>query len=77
MVKRIDWIPELLESLPKTREDAIAEESRHCFPNIECKNGHITCWLVNGGCFFCKRERTKNVLREEGEQVMFHRKKKH
>ena len=59
MVKKINWSAELLATLPTSKDAAIAAGSRHYFPNVECCNGHNTCWIVNKGCFLCAREKTK------------------
>ncbi len=61
-MKKIEWSLDLLQKLPKSKDDALAQGSKYYFDGAFCKESHISPRIVkNGRCFICKREETKKL----------------
>jgi hypothetical protein len=59
-MKRIEFDETLINSLPKSLEEAKRLGSLHYSPSISCQKNHPPVRIVrDDACFFCKRERTK------------------
>lgn len=61
-------------SLPASRAEARAQEARHYFTGVPCKNGHLEVRAaVSGHCMQCDRDRAK-VRLQDPEYRALHRK---
>lgn len=59
-MKRIEFTQDFVSSLPKSREQALANGSKYFYDGLTCKNGHLSVRITNiNRCFICKRNETK------------------
>lgn len=61
-MKKIEWSLDLLQKLPKSKNDALAQGSKYYFDGAFCKESHTSPRIVKSGrCFICNREETKKL----------------
>lgn len=48
-------IPEEFKHLPRTRQDAKAQEAKEYFTGLPCTHGHISPRLTKGSCVACRK----------------------
>ncbi len=52
-----------LRTLPKTRDEAIAEDGRYYFSGSPCRYGHLCPRRHDGKCMECRRRRSRDRQR--------------
>ena len=62
-MRRIEWTKEDLRALPKSKNEAIAEDGRYYFSGRLCKHGHLSPCLLDGKCVECRRQTDRNYHR--------------
>lgn len=68
-MKRIDWSLELLDQLPKSKEEAIEKGFNKFFTGIMCERGHMSPRLLCGRCALCKREDTARTAEKRRRRL--------
>ena len=56
MMRKLEWTMEDLRALPKTRDEAIAEDGRYYFSGSPCRHGHLSPRRLDGHCLECNRK---------------------
>ncbi len=56
MPRKFEWTNEDLRALPKSKDEAIAEDGRYYFSGSPCRNGHLCPRLLGGRCVECRRK---------------------
>ncbi len=54
--RKFEWTHEDLRALPKSKDEAIAEDGRYYFSGSPCRNGHLCPRLLGGRCVECRRK---------------------
>jgi hypothetical protein len=69
-MKKIDFTPEYLSTLPLTVEEAIRNGSKYYYDAFICSEGHKSPKIVKGGrCFLCKRESTRRTAEKRRRRL--------
>jgi hypothetical protein len=55
-MRKFEWTNEDLRSLPKSKDEAIAEGGRYYFSGSLCRHGHLCPRLLDGRCVECRRK---------------------
>jgi len=63
VMRKLEWTKEDLRALPKTRDEAIAEDGRYYFSGSPCKYGHLCPRRHDGKCMECRRRRARDRRR--------------
>jgi group I intron endonuclease len=54
-IRSVD-VPEEFKHLPRTRQEAKAQEAKEYFTGLPCKHGHISPRMTKGSCVACRKE---------------------
>ncbi len=63
VMRKFEWTDEDLRTLPKSKDEAIAEGGRYYFSGRLCRYGHLCPRSLNGYCFECGRKITRDYHR--------------
>ncbi len=63
VMRKLEWTKEDLRALPKTRDEAIAEDGRYYFSGSPCRYGHLCPRRHDGKCMECRRRRSRDRQR--------------
>ena len=63
MPRKFEWTKEDLRALPKSKDEAIAENGRYYFSGKLCKHDHLSPRFLDGRCIECRRKRNRNYHR--------------
>ena len=58
-----------LDTLPRTRKEAQALESKFYFTGGPCRKGHLAAFSLNDGCEECRRERVRTNMAKHRAKV--------
>ena len=73
-MKRKEINKEFLESLPRSKDEAIQQGKRYFLADESCPQGHPAVRIVSGGqCFLCKREKTKQSAERRRRRLGMHK----
>jgi len=71
--RKFEWTKEDLRALPKSKDEAIAEDGRYYFSGRFCRNGHLCPRRLDGKCVECRRrqnrERQRRLAAEQWGQA--------
>jgi len=63
VTRKFEWTNEDLRALPKSKDEAIAEDGRYYFSGSLCRYGHLSPRFLDGRCIECRRKRNRNYHR--------------
>ncbi len=63
MTRKFEWTKEDLRSLPKSKDEAIAEGRRYYFSGRLCRYGHLSPRRLDGYCLECDRKKSRDRRR--------------
>jgi len=61
--RKFEWTKEDLGALPKSKNEAIAEDGRYYFSGRLCKHGHLSPRFLDGKCIECNRKINRDYYR--------------
>ncbi len=62
-MRKFEWTDEDLRTLPKSKDEAIAEGGRYYFSGRLCRHGHLCPRRLDGKCIECRRNRGRDRYR--------------
>ncbi len=68
MMRKFEWTDEDLRTLPKSKDEAIAEGGRCYFSGSPCRHGHLCPRSLNGKCLECSRKRDRDRRRRRSAE---------
>ena len=63
MARKIEWTKEDLRALPKSKDEAIAEDGCIYFSGRLCRHGHLCPRRLDGHCLECRRKVSRDYYR--------------
>ncbi len=63
MTRKFEWTNEDLRTLPKSKDEAIAEGGGYYFSGSPCRYGHLCPRSLNGHCLECRRRQSRDFHR--------------
>jgi len=62
-MRKFEWTKKDLGALPKSKDEAIAEDGRYYFSGSPCRHGHLCPRRLDSNCLECSRERDRDYHR--------------
>ncbi len=67
-MRKFEWTDEDLRTLPKSKDEAIAEGGRYHFNGGLCRYGHLCPRRLDGHCLECSRNRSRDRYRRRSAE---------